>query len=83
MLTKLKITVDRSSCIACGLAPNLCSEVFVRGEGNGKNRITDKYSTQTSSETSIGIVPGELYECVKAAVEACPVKLIDIEEIKE
>ncbi len=83
MLTKLKITVDRSSCIACGLAPNLCSEVFVMGEDNGKNRITNKYSTQTSSETSIGTVPRKLYDCVKAAVEACPVGSIDIEEIKE
>ncbi len=35
MSMTLRVTVDRESCIACGIAPTLCSEVFVL---EGKNR---------------------------------------------
>lgn len=82
-MVKYKVVVDRQSCIACGVAPSLCPEVFVLGQDTGRNMITPKYSTETSEELSVGVVPGELYECVKQAADACPVGAIKIEEMKD
>lgn len=82
-LVKVRITVDRSACIACGVAPNQCPEIFVLGEDNGKTRIVEKYSEETSDETSVGVVPGNLPDCVKEAVDLCPVQAISLQEIEE
>lgn len=82
-MAKYKVTVDRQTCIACGVAPSLCPEVFVLGQDTGRNMVTQKYSTATTEEVSTGIIPEELYECVKQAADACPVGAIKIEEIKE
>ena len=73
------VKVDRNSCISCGVAPNLCAEVFEFGEDNGKTRIVEKFSTETSEETSVGDVPDNLHACVKEAAETCPVQAITIE----
>jgi ferredoxin len=78
---KVKITVDRSACIACGVAPNQCPEVFVFGDDNGKTRIVEKYSKVTSDETSSGSVPSDLRDCAKEAADLCPVQAITLQEI--
>lgn len=74
----MRITVDRSLCIACGVAPTLCSEVFVL---EGKNRVVEKYTKEISDEISIGEVPDELRECVENAAMSCPVEAIKVEHI--
>ncbi len=78
MTMTLRVIVDRETCIACGVAPTLCSEVFVL---EGKNRIVDKYSKELSDSLSVGEVPDELKECVENAAMSCPVEAIKIEEI--
>ena len=80
-MVKYRITVDRNVCIACGVAPNLCPQVFVLGEDNGKNKVVDAYSEKISEDTSVGVVSDDLHDCVKQAAEACPVQAIAIEEI--
>jgi len=75
-----KVIVDREKCISCGLAPSICPKVFVLGEDNGKNRVIEEYSVETTETLSIGKVPDELYECVKEAAEACPVSAITVEK---
>lgn len=82
-MAKYRVIVDRETCIACGAAPAACPEVFEMGFDNGKNRVVDKYSVETSDKISIGIIPEELYECAKAAVDICPVAAIKIEKIEE
>ena len=77
-----KVTVDRSKCIGCGVAPTVCSSIFKLGMDNGKNRIIEKYSVKTTEKKSIGEVPEELGECVKTAAESCPVGAISVEEIE-
>ena len=79
----VKVKVDRNSCISCGVAPNLCSEVFELGEDNGKTRIVEKYSTETSEAFSVGNVPDNLHKCVREAAETCPVQAIVIEKTGE
>ncbi|ADV64867.1 ferredoxin [Desulfurococcus mucosus DSM 2162] len=80
-MAKYKVIVNRSICLACGAAVAACSEVFELGDDNGKNRVVAKYSVETTSEVSVGVIPGELYECAKSAAEICPVSAISIEEI--
>ena len=52
--------------------------LFELGVDNGKNRVVDKYNIETAETISIGETPEELYECVKTAVEICPVAAIKI-----
>ena len=81
-MTNYKIVVNRQQCFACGMAPRLCPEVFTRGGDNGKTRITQKYSVQTSLDISTGIIPAIHYDCAKQATEACPYGAITIEKIE-
>ena len=79
-MTKYKVTVDRVQCIGCGIAPNLCPQVFVLGDDNGMNRVVDEYSTELSAEVSVGLVPEDLRDCVEQAAESCPAQAITFEE---
>jgi len=76
---KVRVVVDRARCISCGTAPAVCPQVFVLGSDNGKNRVVDAYSVETTEETSVGEVPEELYDCVSRAAELCPVAAILVE----
>lgn len=76
-----RVSVDRELCIACRVAPDLCPQVFVLGEDNGKNRLVEKYSEKTSEDISMGVIPEDLYDCVMRASEACPVQAIIVEKI--
>ena len=81
-MAKYLVKVNRSLCIACGVAPSLCNQVFELGNDNGKNRIVDKYSSKTGEDYSEGIIPEELYECASTAAQSCPVGAISIEKIE-
>lgn len=83
LTTKYRVKVDRSACIACGAAPTLCPDVFTLGEDNGKNKVTEKYSVETSESSAVGLIPEELYECVKQAADVCPVSAIRVEVVRE
>jgi ferredoxin len=75
----IRVKVDRSLCIGCGVAPTLCSEVFVLEDG--KNRIVPEFSSETNDEISIGEVDDKLKECVETAAKSCPVEAISFEVV--
>ncbi|MGQ9781051.1 MAG: ferredoxin [Nitrososphaeria archaeon] len=77
-----KITVDRELCIACGAAPTACPKLYYLGSDNGKNRVVEKYSKETNTNISIGIVPDELYRCAKEGADVCPVSAITLEKLE-
>ncbi|UCH02292.1 MAG: ferredoxin [Candidatus Bathyarchaeota archaeon] len=79
-MVQYRVIVDRNTCIGCGVAPNICSQVFELGDDNGKNRVIDQYSEKTSEDISIGVIEESLYNCIKEASDACPVQAITIEE---
>jgi ferredoxin len=79
-MTTYKVTVNRDLCIGCGIAPNLCPQVFVLGDDNGMTRVVDEYSEELSAEVSVGLIPEDLRDCVEQAAEACPAQAITIEE---
>ena len=76
----LKIIVDKSTCIGCGVAPATCPQVFELGP-DGKNRVKDEYSVSETSEESVGQVHDELADCVRAAEASCPVSAIRVEGV--
>ena len=78
-----RVVVNRELCISCGVAPSVCSRVFMLGDDNGKNRVVDEFSVELSETRSVGVVPDELYECVKTAAESCPVGAISVEKVSE
>jgi ferredoxin len=74
-----RVSIDRLACIACRVAPDLCPNVFVLGEDNGKNRLVEAYSSETSNDVSTGVIPEELYACARKAAAACPVQAITVD----
>ena len=58
------VKVDKEKCIGCGLCPNICPEVFELGE-DGKARVKDGADLEKNKD------------CIKEAVESCPVGAIE------
>jgi len=54
--------------------------VFILGEDNGKNRLLEEYSEETSDDVSKGFVSDDLLDCVMKAADACPVQAITVQK---
>jgi ferredoxin len=80
MKMSYEVSVDRNLCIACGVAPTVCPQVFVLGDDNGKNRLIEKYSEETSNDFSLGVIPEGLHDCARKAADSCPVQAITIQK---
>ncbi len=63
-----KASVDKDTCISCGLCTGLCSDAFVIGE-DGKSEVV----------LADGIVPEALEAAVEDAAAQCPVQAIKVE----
>lgn len=61
----MKASVDKETCIGCGLCEDTCPEVFVM-EGD-------------IAVTKEGEVPADAADSCKDAADACPVEAISIE----
>ena len=59
----MKVTVEQTKCIGCGACPSLVPEVF-------------DFNDEGLAHTIVDIVPKELEEQTKEAVENCPVEAI-------
>lgn len=62
----LKAYVDKETCIACGLCPSICSDVF-QMEDDGK------------AGTIVEEVPENLISEAEEAEESCPVNAITVD----
>jgi len=65
----MKIKINQEECIGCGSCSTVCPDVFDLNDEN-KAIIKDTGSDQGESDN----------ECVKEAVDVCPVDVIKIEE---
>ena len=71
----VKVVIDQAACIQCGLCYNdECPEVFKEGS-DGTSEIASEYQDGSPAN---GNVPDDLGDCVKKAVEVCPVSVITI-----
>ncbi len=60
----MTVTVDKDTCIGCGLCTNVCSDVFELGnDGKSNVKVTDG---------------DKKFACTKDAADACPVQAISI-----
>ncbi len=66
---KWKVTVDRDACIGDGICASLCPDVFEMDD-EGKSVVIKE---------EIG---DDLYDCVKEAVDSCPVSCISMEQLE-
>lgn len=62
----MKATVDKDTCIACGLCPSICPECFEIEDDGKAGFIVDK-------------VPSGCEDEVKEAAESCPVNAISVD----
>lgn len=61
-----------------GLPRKTCQEIYDLGLHSRKTEIVDKHSVHINDNTFVGIVSEELYECVKAGANVCPVGAIRV-----
>lgn len=62
----MKATVDKDTCIACGLCPSICPECFEIGDDGKAGFIVDEAPSGSEDE-------------VKEAAESCPVSAISVD----
>lgn len=60
----MKVKVNQGKCIGCGACPSLVPEVF-------------DFNDEGLAHTIVDIVPEELEEQTKEALENCPVEAIE------
>ena len=61
----MKGHVDKDTCIACGLCPSICPEIFFMdddGKAEGKNEE----------------IPNDILDSAQEARDSCPVDAIDV-----
>ncbi len=71
----MKVLIKQEECIICGNCSSTCPDVFILEPGES-SKITKKYRGKIDSE---GEVDNGLIDCVKSAVDSCPVSIISIE----
>lgn len=64
----LKAVVDKETCIACGLCPTICPDVFEMQDDGKAGTISHDDSN----------VPEEEENAAKEAEESCPVNAIEV-----
>ncbi len=64
----MKAVIDEELCTACGTCPEICPEVFELPEDADVARVI------------VDVVPPQLEDECREAMEACPVDAISIEQ---
>ncbi len=68
MAKKIKVNINEELCVGCGMCASLCPEVFKIE--NGKSKIKEEATLEKHKN------------CLKKAVENCPVEAIEVIEKK-
>lgn len=76
-MAQYRVTVDKDTCISCGVCYSTCPEVF-EPDDEGKNQIVSKY--RSSSSGSEGVVDDSVVDCAQSARDTCPVQAIIVEK---
>ncbi len=68
-MKKYKITLDKEPCIGCMTCNAVCEKIFKPSDDGKVSMIIDEISEED-------------LDCVQQAIEACPIDVIKIKEIK-
>jgi ferredoxin len=74
----MKVMVHPDECIDCGSCSAECPEFFEEDATGGGTRVVAAY--RAKGNPAVGLVPDHLVDCVRRAVDACPVEGITIEQ---
>jgi ferredoxin len=74
-MDNMRVSINRETCIGCGLCEATCPEVFKLIE-DGKSSIVEKHRKNEPGE---GEVANDLVDCVENAKASCPVEAISAE----
>jgi ferredoxin len=74
----MKVAIDQEACIDCGVCYADCPDVFEESDASSTSQIVEAY--RFGGDPAVGQVPDEMAECVRAAVDGCPVEAIRSEE---
>ncbi|HEX2955982.1 MAG TPA: ferredoxin [Chitinispirillaceae bacterium] len=61
----MRVRVDAETCIGCELCPSICPDIF-RMQDDG------------IAHAIIELVPSELEDCAREAIQSCPVEAIKV-----
>ncbi|MBT4850249.1 ferredoxin [Candidatus Parcubacteria bacterium] len=68
-MKKYKITLNKEDCIGCMTCSAVCEKIFTPSDDGKVSVTTDEITEET-------------FDCVQQAIEACPIEVLKIEEIK-
>lgn len=74
----VKVTVNKETCIACGVCWSIAPQIFELDTSTGKTRIKEPYRTTDSETESVGEIPENLKDLAEKAASNCPVGAISI-----
>ena len=61
----MRVEIDQTGCISCGLCVSTCPELFAIGSSE-------------KAEVLLSPVPPTLEECARKAADGCPVSVIEV-----
>lgn len=72
MTNKMKLSINTEKCIGCGSCASVCPSVFELGSDNKVHFSGNGESKNGKEEKEI-----EEIECIKEAIDICPVQAIE------
>ena len=77
-MPKYQITHDRPGCIGCAACTSICPAFWEMGDDGKSNLMGSK----KEGEKEVMDIEEKDLECNKNAADSCPVKVIEVKEIK-
>ncbi len=73
----MKVTIDRISCVSCGMCWDTCPQFFEQNTADSFSQIVEEFR---SGDIAKGTPVPDDEACVREAADSCPVTIIKIEE---
>lgn len=74
----MKIHIDRDNCTSCGTCWEACPAFFEETPDDAFSQVREE--VRLDGDIARGLVPEDLVDCVRDAVDLCPVSIIHVED---
>lgn len=78
-MAQYRVTVNKETCIGCGVCYSTCPEVF-ESDDDGKSQVVSKFRTSLTQNMSEGVIDESVSQCAESARDTCPVQAITVEK---